>query len=264
MPVHSTAVVHPEAVIDSSTQIGPHAVIDGPVRIGPDCRIGPSAVILGHTEIGAGCSIHAHAVVGDIPQDHAWDGSESFCRIGESCVLREGATVHRATGEGQATVVGSRCYLMTGSHVAHNCVLGSDVILVSGALLGGHVEVGDRAIISGNAAVHQFVRIGRLAMVGGLAKVVQDVPPFLMTDRNGRIAGLNSVGLLRAGLAAEDRKELRELFRRFYRSGVFRRHAIEQAGGNVTTDAGRQFLEFLAAESRRGTNRGSSRKRSGE
>ncbi len=49
--------------------------------------------------------------------------------------------------------------------------------------------------------IHQFSRIGRLAMVGGGSAIGRDVLPFCTTaslERN-RIAGLNSVGLRRAG-----------------------------------------------------------------
>lgn len=119
---------------------------------------------MGHTTLGAGCRIHSHAVVGDAPQDLKYHGDVSFCRIGEGSVVREGATVHRGTLAGTATVIGKRCLLMTNSHVGHNCELSDDVILVSGSLLGWGMWRLVRAIISGNAAVHQHVRIGELVL----------------------------------------------------------------------------------------------------
>ena len=261
MSIHPSAVIHPDAVIDPSAQIGPHVVIDGPARIGPGCVISASAVIVGPTEIGADCRIHPHAVIGDVPQDRAYDGSASFCRIGSGCIIREGVTIHRATGEGEATIIGDGCHLMTNAHIAHNCVLGEEVTLVSGALLGGYVQVGDRAIISGNAAVHQFVRIGELAMVGGLSKIVQDVPPFLMTGREGAIAGVNSVGLLRAGIATKDRLELKTLYKLVYRSGMPLQRALELAEEIASTEIGCQFVSFLALTSRRGIVKQKARKK---
>lgn len=261
MSIHPTAMIHPEAIIDPSTEIGAYVVIDGPVRIGPNCVISPSAIILGHTEIGANCRIHSHAVVGDVPQDRAYDGSVSFCRIGSGCVIREGVTIHRATGEKESTRIGNQCYLMTNSHVAHNCVLGDEVTMVSGSLLGGHVEVGRRAIISGNAAVHQFVRIGELAMIGGLSKVVQDIPPFLMTDQAGTIVGINAVGLVRAGFPSQDRHEIRTLFKLVYRSGTPFQRALEFAEELAQTETGRRFVSFLENTSRRGLCKPTLRKR---
>lgn len=252
MSIHPTAVVDSQAEIDGSASIGPHAVIDGPVRIGADCTISAAAIVMGHTTLGPGCRIHSHAVVGDLPQDHKFQGEASYCRIGEGTSVREGATVHRGTAPGSTTIVGKRCLLMTNSHVGHNCVLGDDVTLVSGALLGGHVQVGDRAIISGNAAVHQFVRIGELALVGILARIVQDVPPFFITDREGMMVGENRVGLARAGLTAPERAEIKRAYQVIYRGGLGRNAAVDFLASYVTTPAGQRLLEFFATDSKCG------------
>ncbi len=256
MTIHPTAWVHADAVIHDTVYIGPHAVVEAGVEIGPHCHIAASAILMGNTRIGAHCRIHSHAVIGDVPQDRAYDEELSFCEIGDNCIVREGVTVHRATGPGEVTRVGDRCFLMTNSHVAHNCVLGNDVTLVSGALLGGHVSVGDRVIISGNAAVHQFVRIGEFAIVGGLSKIVQDVPPYLMTDQAGGIVGLNVVGLVRAGVPKEVRAELKLLYRLIYRSQLSRQEALEKMQANVSSPQGKRFLDFIACESTRGIRKG--------
>jgi len=255
MAIHATAFIDSHAVVDPTSEIGPHVVIDGPVRIGPNCRLGPSVIVVGNTEIGAGCSVHSHAVIGDIPQDRKFKGSLSTCRIGEGCVIREGVTIHRASIEGAATIVGDRCYLMTNSHVAHDCVLEDEVTLVSGALLGGHVQVGRKAIISGNTGVHQFVRIGELAMIGGVAMIGQDIPPFTMTDHQGAVVGLNSVGLMRDGFSSSDRDEIRNLFKIIYRSGMTFQRAVELATELAVTEAGKRFAAFFRSDSHRGVRR---------
>lgn len=259
MKIHPTAFINPTATIHPSCEIGPHVVVEQSVRIGPGCTLGPSSIVLGNTEIGANCSIHSHAVIGDVPQDRKFAGENSGCRIGDGCVVREGVTIHRASTEGSATIIGDRCYLMTHSHVAHDCVLESDVTLVSGALLGGYVHVGRKANISGNVGVHQFVRIGELAMIGGVAMISQDIPPFTMTDHQGAIVGLNSVGMMRDGFSTADREEIKNLFMIIYRSGMSFQRAVELASELAVTDAGKRFTAFFGTESRRGIRRTSDR-----
>lgn len=252
MGVHRSAYIHPDAELHESCEIGVNVVIDGPVRLGPGCRLGPSVVVMGNTEIGAGCSLHAHAVIGDVPQDHKFKAGLSYCRIGENCVIREGVTIHRACNEGAATIIGNRCYLMTNCHVAHDCVLDDEVTLVSGALLGGHVQIGAKAVVSGNVGVHQFVRIGELAMVGAVSFVGQDVPPFLMTDHHGSLVGLNTIGMRRAGLKLDQINDVKALYRLMFRSNLSQSAAKEIGRTAATTDAGRRFIQFFRETSRRG------------
>jgi UDP-N-acetylglucosamine acyltransferase len=252
MSIHPTALVDPCARIDPTAEIGPHVVIDGPVQVGPATSVGPHAVLLGRTELGANCRVHAHAVLGDIPQDRAYTGEPTRCVIGAGTIIREGATVHRSTGAETATVVGERCYLMTNAHVGHNCRLGNDVALVSGALLGGHVQIGDRTIVSGNTALHQFVRVGTLAMLAGVAAIVQDVPPFALTDHWGRVAGINLVGLKRAGYTAEQRADVKRAYRLLYRSGIPNREIVDVLRREPRTDALAPLIEFLEVSTPRG------------
>ncbi|MBX3442788.1 MAG: acyl-ACP--UDP-N-acetylglucosamine O-acyltransferase [Planctomyces sp.] len=252
MPIHATAVVDPQADIHSSAQIASYVVIDGPVTVGAGCVIEPFTRLTGSVEVGPDCRIHSHVAIGDIPQDRRFAGENTRCVIGAGSILREGATVHRATGEGNATIIGERCFLMTNAHVGHNCVLGNDVTLISGSLLGGHVRIGDKAVVSGNTAVHQFTRIGFMSMVAGVSAVVQDVPPFAMTDHRGRVVGLNLVGLKRAGYTAEQREDIKTAFKLLYRSGIASAQIVEVLRSECRTDAVAPLIEFLAETSSRG------------
>ena len=260
MLIHPTATIDPHANIHPSVSIGPHAVVEGPVRIGAGCTLGPGAVVLGNTEIGANCLIHAHAVIGGLPQDKAFNGELSFCKIGEGNVFREGSTVHRGTAPGSSTIIGNRCMLMTNSHVGHNSEVGDEVTLVSGVLLGGYVQIGKKAVISGGAAVHQFVRIGEVAVVAGLAISAQDVPPFAMTDRNGAVVGINFVGMRRAGMSVEERNEIKQALHIIYRSGKNHQDVVAALADHVKSDAGRKLLEFVQPASRRGIAKSSERR----
>lgn len=211
--IHPAAIVDPGARLGAAVSVGPYAVIEADVVIGDGCAVGAHAVIKRYTRMGSGNRMWEHAVIGGEPQDVKFTGFASYVEIGSGNMIREGATIHRASREGDATRLGDNNFLMACSHVGHDCQVGNQVIIANGALLAGFVQAGDRAFISGNVAIHQFVRIGRLAMVGGLARVSLDCLPFMITEGSpARARGLNLVGLRRAGVSAQDIKALKQAF----------------------------------------------------
>ncbi|MEN6412077.1 MAG: acyl-ACP--UDP-N-acetylglucosamine O-acyltransferase [Veillonellales bacterium] len=225
--VHETAVIHPGARIGKDVEIGPYAVIGENVLIDDGTKIGAHVVIDGWTSIGKNCIIFPSASLGAEPQDLKFTGEKSYVFIGDNTRIREFATVHRATGEGEETRIGSNCLLMAYTHVAHNCVVGNYVVMSNAATLAGHVVVEDRVVIGGLSGVHQFVKIGKNAMVGGASKVVQDVPPYVIVDGHpAKVSGLNNVGLSRAGVSLDARRTLKKAYKILYRSGLSLDQAI--------------------------------------
>ena len=225
--IHETAVVYPGARIGKNVEIGPYAVIGEHVEIGEGTKIGPHAVVTGWTSVGKDCHIFQFASVGEDPQDLKFKGEKSYTFIGDRTTIREGATIHRATGEGEETRIGNDCLLMAYTHVAHNCVVGNNVIMSNAAMIAGHAIVEDRAVLGGMCGVHQFVKIGRNAMVGGASKIVQDVVPYTIVDGHpAKVVGLNSVGIARAGIPEDVRRNLKKAYRMLFRSGLKMSEAI--------------------------------------
>ena len=256
--IHETAVIYPGARLGRDVEVGPYSVIGENVFIGDGTKIGSHVVIEGWTTIGKDCQIHHGACVGNAPQDLKFKGEKTFVYIGDNTIIREFVTINRATGEGEETRIGSNCLLMGTVHIAHNCVIGNNVVISNHAGLAGHVTVEDRAIISGLSGVHQFVKIGRNAMVGGASKVVQDVPPFVIADgRPARVCGLNSVGLARAGLSEDVRRNLKRAYRILFRSGLKLSEAITTMEQELdSSEPVDHLLRFL-----RNVNRGICRSR---
>ncbi len=252
MPIHPTAIVDSTAEIDPSVEIGAYAIVEPNVRIGPDTRLYPHAYVSRGTTLGRCCQIHPFAVVGHLPQDVKYKDEPSYTQVGDETIVREHASIHRGTEPESTTVVGSGCFLMATAHVGHNCVLGDNVVMVNNSKLAGHVHVGDRAILGGNVGVHQFCRIGDLVMLSGKAPAIyRDIPPFMLVDIPG-VAGLNVVGLRRAGFDQAARHELRECHRLLYRSGLAWSDAVERVVSLVQTEAGQRLVAFLQAPSKRG------------
>ena len=207
--IHETAVVAPTARIARDVEIGPYAVISDHVQIGEGTKIGPHAVIKEWTQIGRDCQIFQGASIGEVPQDLKFKGEKSYTFIGDRTTIRECATVHRATGEGEETRIGDDCLLMAYTHVAHNCVLGNHIIMSNAAMLAGHAIVEDGVVI------------------GGTSKLVQDVVPFTMVDGHpARAVGLNSVGISRAGIPLDVRRRIKQAYKILYRAGLNLTQAI--------------------------------------
>lgn len=211
--IHPTAIIDPSAQIAENVAIGPFSVIGEGVKIASGVKI-QNNVYIEHAEIGEDTEIFSGAVIGTAPQDLGYKGEKTKVIIGKNNQIREHVTVNRASGEGNKTVVGDNCLLMTGAHVAHNCHLGNNVIMANLSTLGGHVHVGDFAFLGGMSVVHQNVKIGEMVIVSGFAGVRQDIPPYAKASEGiCRLSGINTIGLKRRGLSLEERTNLKNAYK---------------------------------------------------
>lgn len=251
--IHSSAIIHPAAEIDADCEIGAFCVIGEHVKMGPRNRLHSHVVIDGHTTIGEENEIFPFTAVGTRTQDLKWKGGTTWTHIGDRNTIRENVTIHSATGDGDATVIGSDNSLLSYVHIAHDVTLGSHIIMSNVATLAGHVEVEDNVVISGLAAVHQFCRIGRFAIIGGCSKVVQDVPPFMLADGNpARSKTVNKIGLERNGFSDDAQQALKKSYKILFRSGLSTGNAIEQLERDFTDCPEVSLLAKFMRSSQRG------------
>jgi UDP-N-acetylglucosamine acyltransferase len=244
------AQISKKARIGSGVRIGPYSVIEDDVTIGNDSWIGSHVIIRNGTVIGAHNVVCSGAQVGVDPQDYHFKGEPSRCIIGNNNVIREYATVSRATGEGNETVIGDSNYIMTYVHIAHNIRVGSNVIISSIAQLGGHVQIGDSANIGGHAGIHQFCRIGKYAMLGAKSYLNKDLPPYLMASGNrARVCGLNTTGLLRNLFSWSEIEEIKDIMRLLYGS----QHNLTECTAileRMDSCFAQEFVDFLKTSKR--------------
>jgi UDP-N-acetylglucosamine acyltransferase len=253
-----SARIHPSAIVDAGAELGADVEVGPGAIIGPQCVvgdgsvIGPRAVLERNVRLGTGVRVGVGSVLGGDPQDLKWKGEETWVEIGDRSVVREYATINRATSHSWVTKVGRDCFVMSYVHLAHDCALGDGVIISNATQLAGHVVVEDRAIISGLCAFHQFVRVGRHAFIGGCSRVAKDIPPFVKAVGNPvKLYGLNSVGLQRSGFAEDTLRALKKAYRLFFNSDL----NVSQAMARATDELGdavevRQFLAFLEQSAR--------------
>jgi len=249
--IHPSAIVSEHAKMGTGNRIDPFVVIEDDVEIGDNNVLYSGAVLRNGTRLGDNNRLHEHAVIAGIPQDLGFDPEKrSFAVVGDNNILRESVTIHRSSQENEATELGHTNYLMVQVHIGHDCRLGNDVIMAPNAAIGGFVEVGDKAFISGGVMVHQFARVGRLAMIGGNAKIVQDAPPYMITDGvPGEVRGLNVVGLKRAGLERAELRQMKHAFKTLFRSAGSLDEAIRQLR-EIDSEYADHLADFVSSSER--------------
>jgi UDP-N-acetylglucosamine acyltransferase len=246
--------IHPTAIVDSGAELGDDVTLGPGAIVGPGCIVGagsvlgPRAVLERNVRLGAAVKVGIGSILGGDPQDLKYRGEETWVEIGDRTVIREYATINRATSHSWKTIVGTDCFLMSYVHLAHDCRLGNGVIISNGTQLAGHIVIEDRVTISGLCAAHQFVRIGRQSFIGGCSRISKDVPPFVKAVGNPvKLYGLNTIGLQRAGMAEAAMRELKRAYRLCFNSDELNlAQGIERARAEIEPlPEVQHFLGFL-------------------
>lgn len=252
--IHPTAVVDSGAELAADVRVGPFCYVESGVVLGPGCILDSHVTVKGNTTLGARNFIGQGAVIGGDPQDRKFKGEPTYLQIGDDNVFREYVTIHRATGEGNTTLVGNRCFLMAFCHLGHNSVLHDDVTMANNVGCSGHVTVERLVTIGGMTGVHQFVRIGQVAMVGGMSRITRDVPPFMIAKGDSEVQDINAVGLRRIGISSENRMALHKAAKFMFKSQLGLTHAIEIVRREVTSTPEVEILVQFMERLFRGKN----------
>jgi UDP-N-acetylglucosamine acyltransferase len=248
-PINPQAVVSSKAKLGKGVQVGAFAVVGADVELGEGCMVHDHAVVQGPAKFGAGNVFHPFCVIGGEPQDYTYTGEHVELAVGDKNIFREYVTISRGTKKGGGTTrIGSNNFFLAYSHVGHDCQIGSGTLFVNGATLAGHVTVQDYVTIGSFSPVHQFCRLGRYAYIGACTVITQDVPPFslIVTERETRCYGTNTIGLERKGFSAERVKRLQKAFRMLTRSKKNTSQAIEELRKTMgESEDVKELIEFV-------------------
>jgi UDP-N-acetylglucosamine acyltransferase len=207
------------------------------------------AVLQGPTKFGARNVFHSFCVIGGNPQDYTYAEEHVELVVGDGNIFREYVTISRGTRKGGGTTrIGNNNFFLAYSHVGHDCQIGSGTLFVNGATLAGHVTVQDYVTIGALSPVHQFCRLGRYAYIGACTVITQDVPPFslIVTERETRCYGANTIGLERKGFSAERVKSLQKAFRLLTRAKKNTSQAIEELRKTMgESEDVKELIEFV-------------------
>lgn len=252
MKIHPTAIIGDGAQIAGDVEIGAYAVIEGGVRIAEGSKIEAHARLCRGAVIGKNCSIGSFTIIAGIPQDLHFDASiESFTEIGDGTIVREGATIHRATRPGGSTVVGRNCFIMATTHIGHDVQIAENCIQGCFSAIAGFSVIERDVFISGGVLIHQKIRVGQGCMLSGNSAFSLDVPPFVNGLLRNTVSGLNILGMKRRGFSADEINDAKAMYHLTYATNSAKKNAMEALkSGAAKTCAGKIFLEFFAAEGR--------------
>lgn len=254
--IHPTAIIGKDVTLEEGVCIGPYCVLEGEIQIGAGTTLNAGVHILGMVNIGKENKVHSHAVIGDLPQDLSYtEGIHSRVEIGDGNTIRENVTIHRGAAEGGVTRVTNHTFLMAGCHLGHDSRVGDHSILANNTLLGGHVDVGSRVFLGGGTVVHQFVKVGDLGMTQGNSGLSQDLPPYCVSHGINLLAGLNAIGMKRAGYSPELRKDIKSLFTLLFQSGVNLTDALKEASLQDWSPEALVLLKAVSHPSKKGVMR---------
>ena len=252
--IHAQAIVSSEAKIGAGVEVGAFAVVGAGVELGEDCVVHPHAVVYGPSKFGAGNVFHAFCVIGGDPQDYTYGGECVELLAGDENIFREHVTISRGTKKGGGTTrIGNGNFFLSYSHVGHDSQVGSHTLFVNGATLAGHVTVQDFVTVGAFSPVHQFCRLGRYAYIGACTVITQDVMPFslIVTERETRCFGANTVGLERKGFSGERIKALQRAFRLLGHSKKNTSQALDELRKTMANSADvQELIEFVETAER--------------
>ena len=252
--IHPQAILAGSAKLGEGVKIGAGAVVGEEVELGDGCHLHPHAVVQGPSKFGENNVFHPFCVIGGEPQDYTFRGERAELIAGDGNIFREYVTVSRGTQKGGGkTVLGDDNFFLAYSHIGHDCRIGSNTLLVNGATLAGHVTIEDFVTIGALCPVHQFCRIGRYAYIGASTVITQDVPPFakIVTERETRSFGINTLGLERKGFSPERLLALKRAYRLLLRSKLNTSQALAEMKKSLGDSADvQELIRFIEAAER--------------
>ena len=252
--IHPQATVAESAKLGKGVRVGAYAVVGENVELGEGCVVRAHAVVEGPSRFGKNSVFHAFCVIGGDPQDYTFRGQRVELIAGEGNIFREYVTVNRGTQKGGGkTCLGDDNLFLAYSHVGHDCQVGSHTLFVNGATLAGHVTIEDYVTIGAFCPVHQFCRIGRYAYLGASTVITQDVPPFskIVTERETRSFGINTIGLERKGFSPERLQTLKRAYRLLIRSKLNTSQALAEMKKTLGDSADvRELIQFIETAER--------------
>ncbi|MCO6501348.1 MAG: hypothetical protein J5I47_13365 [Vicingus serpentipes] len=163
-------------------------------------KIHPLAIIHENVDMGKNNVIGPFAVIGNIGECRGETERKGKVVIGDNNVINSAVTIDSPVRH-DITKIGSNCFIMTKSHIGHDCLIEDNVTIAPGAVVGGVCVIKQYANLGINASIHQRLYVGESAMIGMGAVVTKDVDEFcVMVGSPAKFLKYNAVGAKKRGL----------------------------------------------------------------
>ena len=174
--VHPSAVVDPQASVDSTAFIGPLCVVERGAHIGPGTVLKSRVTVGADCVVGARCILHAGVVIGAdgfgfAPDGGRWVKIEQLgaVRIGDDVEIGANTCIDR--GALMDTVIEDGVKLDNLIQIGHNVHIGAHTAMagcvgVAGsATIGAHCTIGGGAVVLGHLTLADGVNISAATVV---------------------------------------------------------------------------------------------------
>ncbi|WP_124980403.1 UDP-3-O-(3-hydroxymyristoyl)glucosamine N-acyltransferase [Nonlabens xiamenensis] len=162
--IHSSAHIHPSAIIGSAVSIGARTIIHANVVVGNGSHIGEDVIIHAGTVLGADAFYYKRRPEG---YDKLLSGGRVVIKdkveLGAMCTIDRGVT-----GD---TIIGYGSKLDNQVQIGHDTVLGNHVLIASQTGIAGCVVVEDEVTIWGQVGITSGVTIGKKAVISAKSGV---------------------------------------------------------------------------------------------
>lgn len=178
--VHPSAVVDPDAHIDSSAQIGPLCVVERGARIGAGTVLKSRVTVSEDCVIGERCILHPGVVIGADGFGFAKDGERwekieqlGGVRIGNDVEIGANTCIDR--GALQDTVIEDGVKLDNLIQIGHNVRVGRNTAMAGCVGVAGSATIGANCTIGGSAGVLGHLTIADNVNVSSFSLVTRSI-----------------------------------------------------------------------------------------
>jgi UDP-3-O-[3-hydroxymyristoyl] glucosamine N-acyltransferase len=199
--VHPTAIIAPDAVLETDVFVGPYVVVERGARIGARCAIHAHAVIGAGATLGPDCVVHVRVSIRErvtvgarcVIQDGAVIGSDGFgfahrddgthekipqvatVVVEDDVEIGANTTIDRpAVGE---TRIGRGSKIDNLVQIAHGVIVGTNSLLAAQVGIAGSSVIGNDVMLGGQVGVTGHVTVGDRVKAAAKTGVTGNVPP---------------------------------------------------------------------------------------